>query len=54
MIKVEQSVVTNRPVEEVWAYLTGIDNVPQWNSAIPGGKMTSRAPIGAGTTGLRG
>ena len=34
MIKIEQSVVINRPVEEVFAYLSKAENATNWQSGV--------------------
>lgn len=50
MIKVEISTVINRPVEEVFAVLSNVENHPKWSSAFLEAKKTSEGPIGVGTT----
>jgi len=50
MIKMEQSVVINRPVEEVFEFLANPENGPQWQSGIQEVRKTSEGPVGAGTT----
>jgi uncharacterized protein YndB with AHSA1/START domain len=34
MIKVEKSVVINKPVEEVFSYVTGADNYTKWQAGV--------------------
>jgi uncharacterized membrane protein len=50
MIKIESSVQINRPVEEVFAFVTNIDNLPLWAGPVTEAKQTSEGPIGVGTT----
>lgn len=50
MVKVETSVVINRPIAEVFAFVTNPENSPQWESGLlETGKM-SKGPMGVGTT----
>lgn len=50
MIKVETSVVINRPVEEVFEYMGDPSNNVQWQSGTIESKQTSEGPRGVGTT----
>ena len=50
MAKVEASVVINRPVDEVFAYMADVRNWSQWNSGMLEGEQTSEGPMGVGTT----
>ncbi len=50
MAKVEIGIVINRPVEEVFAFLSNPENNPKWNSVSSEVKITSAGPIGVGTT----
>ncbi len=34
MIKVEKSIVINKPVEEVFSFVTGADNYTKWQAAV--------------------
>jgi uncharacterized protein YndB with AHSA1/START domain len=43
--------VINRPIEEVFAFLTNAGNSPQWQGATLESKQTSEGPVGLGTTG---
>jgi uncharacterized protein YndB with AHSA1/START domain len=49
MTRFQQSVVINRPVEQVFAFVSDLENDPQWT---PGATMrrTSPGPVGVGTT----
>jgi uncharacterized protein YndB with AHSA1/START domain len=50
MIRIEQSVVINRPIEEVFAYVTDIDKMSLWMSELVEAKQTSEGPVNVGTT----
>jgi uncharacterized membrane protein len=50
MLKFETSVLINRPVEEVFAVLSNVENNPKWSSAFLEVNKTSEGPVGAGTT----
>jgi uncharacterized membrane protein len=50
MIKIEVSTVINRPVEEVFAVVSNVENNPKWSSAFLEAEQTSGEPIGVGTT----
>jgi uncharacterized membrane protein len=50
MIKVETSVMINRPIEEVFVYATNPENIPIWRSHVMEVKQTSEVPVGVGTT----
>ena len=50
MIKNENSVEINKPIEEVFEYVTNIDNLPLWAGPVTEAKQTSEGPVGVGTT----
>jgi uncharacterized membrane protein len=50
MARMEASVVINRPVDEVGAYMVDVRNWPQWNTNMLEGEQTSEGPMGVGTT----
>jgi len=50
MLKIESTTVINRPVEEVFAVLSNLENSPKWSSAFLEVKKTSQGPLGVGTT----
>lgn len=50
MAKMEISVVINRPLEEVFAFLSNSENESKWSSGGREVKKTSQGPIGVGTT----
>ena len=51
MVRVEGTVVINRPIEEVFAFLSNADNASQWQGGTLEAKQTSEGPVGVGTTG---
>jgi uncharacterized protein YndB with AHSA1/START domain len=50
MATMEGSITINRPVEEVFAYVTDIANFAKWNGQASQGEQTSQGPVGVGTT----
>lgn len=50
MIKIEQSVVINRPIEGVFTMLTDVDRWEQWAGELSEVKKTSEGPLGVGST----
>ena len=54
MVKIEVSAVIDRPVEDVFAFMSNPENDPQWQSDTAETKITSQGPMGVGTTYLPG
>ncbi|MGB3716146.1 MAG: SRPBCC family protein [Candidatus Promineifilaceae bacterium] len=50
MVKVEVSVVINRPVGEIFDYIADPENSPKWQSGVLEAEQTSKGPGGVGTT----
>ncbi len=50
MIKVKHSVVIDRPLAEVFTYVTDIEKMPVWSSEVEKAWKTSEGPMGKGTT----
>ena len=50
MLNVEYSVMINKPVEEVWNFLTDFQNTPKWDIGVIETKQTSPGVAGLGTT----
>jgi uncharacterized membrane protein len=50
MARAEMSTVINRPIEDVFAVLSKVENNPKWSSAALEAEQTSAGPIGVGTT----
>ena len=39
----------NRPPEEVFAYLTDVRNLPEWQSSVSEARLVSEGPVGVGS-----
>ena len=52
MINLEKSVHINKPVAEVFAFLTEFSNDAKWQSDLVRSEQTSPGPLGVGTTAL--
>ena len=50
MISMEGSVEIDRPLEQVWKFLTSVDNASKWDTGILEARQTSSGPVGLGTT----
>jgi uncharacterized protein YndB with AHSA1/START domain len=50
MLSVEYSVVINKPVEQVWNFLTDFQNTPKWDIGVLETRQTSQGAKGLGTT----
>lgn len=50
MLKIEHSLVINRPVEEVFEFMTDPEKTPQYESGLLESGLTSEGPVGVGTT----
>lgn len=48
MINVEDSIVINRPIEEVFAYVSDLTNAPEWQTGLIEVRKTTAEPIGMG------
>lgn len=49
MIKVEKSIVIDRPAEAVFAYVSDHTNAPRWQRGLLEARRTTDGPIGVGT-----
>ena len=45
----ENTVMIQKPAEEVFAFLADFKNIPMWNYAIEETSQTSTGPVGVGT-----
>jgi len=45
----ENTVLIARPIEDVFAFLSDLENVPKWNYGIVETRKISEGPIGVGT-----
>ncbi len=50
MIRIETRVVIDRPIEEVFEFVSDVENNPLWQSSVIKGRQTSPGPLGVGTT----
>ena len=50
MATFENTVMIARPIEEVFAFLSDLENIPKWNYAIVETRKISEGPVGVGTT----
>jgi len=50
MARIEASVMINRPVDEVFAYMTNAQTWPHWESGLLHAEQTSEGPMSVGTT----
>lgn len=50
MINVQVSIVINRPLEEVFIFLSNLENNLKWRSGMIKAEKISEGPIGVGTT----
>jgi uncharacterized protein YndB with AHSA1/START domain len=50
MIKIERTITIHRPVDEVFAFLSGVEHGPQYISGQREAHQTSSGPMGIGTT----
>ena len=46
MPKIEMSIVINRPVEEVFAFLSDFENNPKWQATSVEARKISEGPVG--------
>lgn len=49
MIKTEKSIIIDRPVEEVFAYVSDLQNSPQWQNGVLEARRTTKGALGVGT-----
>lgn len=49
----QNALTIRRPVEDVFAFLADLENVPKWNHAIDSTTKTSAGPVGVGSTYLQ-
>ena len=50
MINVQVSIVINRPLEEVFVFLSNLENNLKWRSGMIKAEKISEGPVGVGTT----
>jgi uncharacterized membrane protein len=50
MLEFENIIYIDRPVDEVFAFLSDFENIPKWNYYVLEVRQLSESPIGVGTT----
>jgi len=50
MTRWQESVMIDRPVEEVWKFVTDLSKLPKWNPQVLEPRQTSAGPLGVGAT----
>jgi len=50
MSKFEKSILINRPPEEVWKFMSQVENMPKWDRGVLEASQTSQNPPGVGST----
>ena len=51
MVKIEQSVIINRPIKQVWKFMSNVEeNGPKWDRGVLAARVTSDGPLGIGAT----
>jgi carbon monoxide dehydrogenase subunit G len=50
MTTITQSVTVNRPVDEVWNFISNFENTPRWSQGVLEARQTSDGPLGVGST----
>ncbi len=50
MARADVSTTIKRPIEDVWAVISNVENNPKWSSFALEAKQTSPGPTGVGTT----
>ena len=50
MTAITQSVTVDRPVDEVWAFISNFENTTRWSRGVLEARQTSDGPLGAGST----
>ena len=50
MLEFENTIPIERPIDEVFAFLSDFENIPKWNYYVLEVRQLSESPIGIGTT----
>jgi carbon monoxide dehydrogenase subunit G len=50
MTTITQSVTVNRPVAEVWDFISNFENTTRWSGGVLEARQTSDGPLGVGST----
>ena len=51
-MRVHETVLIDRPIEDVFEYLLKYENESKWQSSVEEARLTSDGPVDLGTTGL--
>jgi uncharacterized protein YndB with AHSA1/START domain len=49
MVKNEKTITINRPIEEVFAYVSDLQNGPEWQNGLVEARRITEGPLGVGT-----
>ncbi len=49
MINIEKSILINRPIEEVFTYVSDLTHSAEWQNGLVEVRMVSEGPVGVGT-----
>jgi uncharacterized membrane protein len=50
VLEFENAIAIERPIDEVFAFLSDFENIPKWNYYVLEVRQLSESPIGVGTT----
>jgi uncharacterized membrane protein len=50
VLEFENTIAIDRPIDEVFAFLSDFENIPKWNYYVLEVRQLSESPIGEGTT----
>jgi uncharacterized membrane protein len=50
MVNLEFNILIDRPVSQVFAFMTDLSNLPRWQSMVKQISQASKGPVGLGTT----
>jgi hypothetical protein len=50
VLEFENTIPIDRPIDEVFAFLSDFENIPKWNYYVLEVRQLSESPIGIGTT----
>jgi carbon monoxide dehydrogenase subunit G len=50
VLEFENTIAIDRPIDEVFAFLSDFENIPKWNYYVLEVRQLSESPIGIGTT----
>jgi len=50
MIEFKNTILINRPLQEVFSYISDFENLPKWNHYVKDVAKLSDGPVGVGTT----